>query len=145
MGREWIDAWLLRDLLARHPAQADNVLSVTESIAARGDLVGEELPWWGRTAAAVIAWDAERFLADVPLEDRGSTADVDGLEVRVVLPAAEFPDPAGRLASFLRDAHAPVTVTGPAGACGFASGCRPQRLPTPPRGWPGSCGMRTRR
>jgi len=124
MGREWIDAWLLRDFLARHPAQADNVLSVMELIAARTDVIGEELRWFGRTTAAVIAWDTEGFLAslapqDLPLRLATAAGQTGELAVQIRLPAQTFPYPASRLAAFLRDAHAPVTIKGPARDCAF--------------------------
>jgi len=127
MGSPWIDAWLLRAFLERHPGQVDNVLSVTETLAARGGVIGEELRWWGQTTAAVIAWDPESFLeslapGDEPLlppEPHGGAEDIREVEVRVRLPADPFREPAQRLAEFLRDVHAPVTITGPAAGCAF--------------------------
>jgi len=127
MGAPWIDAWLVREFLARHPAQADNVLSVSEAFAARTDVIGEDLRWYGETGAAVIAWDPESFRrsmvpGDEPLRAAPSeshAAEIREIEVRVRIPAESFRDPARRLAEFLRDAHAPVTITGPAGACSF--------------------------
>ena len=128
MGSPWIDAWLLRAYLERHPGQADNVLSVTETFAARTGVIGEELRWWGRTIAAVIAWEPKSFLeslapGDEPLcppPPESGAGEIRELEVRVRLPADLFRDPARRLAEFLRDAHAPVTITGPATGCAFA-------------------------
>ncbi|HTO23849.1 MAG TPA: radical SAM protein [Spirochaetia bacterium] len=127
LGREWTDAWLLRELLARHPEQADNVLSVGEQLVSGSSVVGEELAWYGQTAAAVIAWDTERFLRglaadDEPLRPFARAAEVTEMQVRVHLPAEAFRNPASKLASFLRDAHAPVTIMGPAADCTFEVG-----------------------
>ena len=127
MGSPWIDAWLLRAFLRRHPGQVDNVLSVTEAFAARTGVIGEDLRWCGKTIAAVIAWDAKSFLESLapgdeplcPAEPLSDAAEIRELEVRVRLPAELFPDPARRLAEFLRDAHAPVTITGPAADSAF--------------------------
>jgi radical SAM superfamily enzyme YgiQ (UPF0313 family) len=128
MGSPWIDAWLLRAYLERHPGEVDNVLSVAESFGARSGVIGEELRWCGKTTAAVIAWDEKAFLeslapGDEPLgppDPQSGAAEIRELEIRVRLPADLFPDPARRLAEFLRDAHAPVTITGPAAGCAFA-------------------------
>jgi hypothetical protein len=129
MGPEWTDAWLLRAFLERHPEQADNVLSVTEAFAARTGVIGEELRWHGRTAAAVIAWNAESFLESLAFGDehsglfrtRNDAPELREVEVRLRLPVALFPAPSQRLAEFLRDAHAPVTINGPAGECSFVA------------------------
>jgi hypothetical protein len=117
MGAEWIDAWLLRALLERHPDQADNVLSVTEAFAADSGVIADGVPWFGQTVAGVIAWDPGGLPAGGESEPVG--ARVPGfditvprtVQVRIELPAGVFPNPAGRLAEFLRDAHAPVTLT----------------------------------
>ena len=132
LGREWTDAWLLRALLARHPGQADNVLSVGEQLVSGSSVMGEELAWYGQTAAAVMAWDTESFLRslaadDEPLRPFPRAFEIAGLHVRVHLPAEAFRDPASRLASFLRDAHAPVTIKGPAADCTFEVGEKSRR------------------
>ena len=119
MGTPWIDAWLLRSFLVTHPAEADNILSVSVPFAAGTALNADDLPWFGNTVAAVIAWDVERFgrsLADgggplggiLPGFDPGA---VKTIRVTVELSARDFADPAQRLADFMRDAHAPVTLS----------------------------------
>ena len=62
MGTPWIDAWLLRTYLAAHPAEADNVLSVSVPFAAGTALGADDVPWFGNAVAAVIArgWGALR-------------------------------------------------------------------------------------
>jgi hypothetical protein len=106
MGTPWIDAWLMREYLARHPEETDNILSVSVPFAAGTALGADELPWFGKTVAAVIAWDTSR-LSSMAFDPRA----VKSVSVRVELPADLFADPAQRLADFLRDAHAPVTVS----------------------------------
>jgi len=86
------------------------VLSVNVSFAA------DDLSWYGQTVAAVIAWDNERFARNlggpfVGILDGFQPEAVKSTRVRVELPGAYFPDPAQRLADFLRDAHAPVTLS----------------------------------
>ena len=79
----------------------------------------DDLPWFGKTVAAVIAWDAARLarsLGDAagPLGVivRGFDPEaVRTISLRLELPGGFFPDPAQRLADFLRDAHAPVTLS----------------------------------
>jgi hypothetical protein len=120
MGTPWIDAWLLRTYLAAHPAEADNVLSVSVPFAAGTALSADDVPWFGNTAADVIAWDVERLarsLAEAvgPLGAILPGFDpeaVKSVRVRVHLPAELFADPAQRLADFMRDVHAPVTLSG---------------------------------
>ena len=116
MGAPWTDAWLLRAFLERRPEQADNVLAVTEAFTAGTGVIDDEVPWFGRTVAAVIAWDPEDFPGDEdgPLGARlrdFDAAAARSVQVRVELPADVFPHPAERLAEFLRDAHAPVTLS----------------------------------
>jgi len=119
MGTPWIDAWLLRKFLAGHPEEADNILSVTGTFAAGTAMGADDLPWFGKTVAAVIAWDAARLTrnqgdAAGPLGPIVQDFDPDAvrtIRVRVELPGEFFPHPAERLAAFLRDAHAPVTLS----------------------------------
>jgi hypothetical protein len=118
MGTPWVDAWLLRTFLSSHPSETDNVLSVTGIRAAGAAMSADDLPWFGRAVAAVIAWDTARLARS--LHDAGPLGpvlpdfDPDGettTRVRLELPGRFFPDPAQRLADFLRDAHAPVTLS----------------------------------
>jgi radical SAM superfamily enzyme YgiQ (UPF0313 family) len=127
MGAPWIDAWLLRTYLERRPEQADNVLSVTEAFTAGTGVIDDEVPWFGETVAAVIAWDPENFTGDEdgPLGARLRDFDLAAartLQARIELPADVFPHPAERLAEFLRDAHAPVTLSRRGAMVTFAVG-----------------------
>ena len=109
MGRQWIDAWLLRDFLARLPEQADNVLSVSETLVSGSGILGEECRWYGRTTAEVIAWDTGRLRVGTRIL---APADHQPAEItlRIRLPADLHANPAQSLAEYLRDAHAPVTL-----------------------------------
>jgi radical SAM superfamily enzyme YgiQ (UPF0313 family) len=106
MGAPWIDAFLLRAFLERHPGQVDNVLSMTEALVSPAGLLGDDLAWHGKTVAAVIAWNPVEVLALEP----STTETAAVLEVQVRLPVDMPVNPAQRLAEFLRDAHAPVTL-----------------------------------
>jgi hypothetical protein len=117
MGAPWIDAWLMREYLARHPDEADNVLSVSVPFAAGTAMGADDLPWFGQTVAAVIAWDTSR-LSSTDFDPEAAKS----IRVRVELPADLFADPAQRLADFLRDAHAPVTVSRSGDTASFAVG-----------------------
>jgi hypothetical protein len=118
MGARWAGAWLLRETLQRHPEQAENILAVTESLVEALGVMGAELPWFGQTLVSVTAWDTGA-LTDALSDPAGplavwKTAEgsdaVRRMRVRLELPADLFPEPAARLAEFLRDRHAPVTL-----------------------------------
>ena len=120
LGTEWMESWLMRRFLALCPAQIDNVLSIRESLLAPSQALGADIPWFGRSVAAVTAWDPQSFaeaargvpeLFDAERRDfvPGSWTD---MRISLWLPAAHFPRPADRLAEFLRDSHAPVTIRG---------------------------------
>ncbi len=114
-GAEWLDAWLLRRLLAGHPDQLGNVLSVRECLVGPW-AEGLDCAWFGRTVAAVTSWDevpADSF--DGPAPDGFSPGEFRCLELRLELPGELFPDAGGRLASFLNSRHVPVTVQRAAG------------------------------
>jgi Radical SAM superfamily/Radical SAM proteins, N-terminal len=119
LGARWAEAWLMRKLLERLPAQLENVLAVREVLAGASGVLGEETPWYGQTIAAVTAWDTET-LADLREPDGGTFGPVEkewepgvfhALRMRVEVPSSLFPHAPENLAVFLRDAHAPVTLS----------------------------------
>ncbi len=119
MGAIWAGAWLLREILKRHPEQIDNVLAVREAFVEDSGVLGPDIPWFGQTLVAITAWDTEP-LAEVIADPAGPLAAAESLHdreavrrigVRLELPTALLPDPAGRLADYLRQHHAPVTLT----------------------------------
>jgi hypothetical protein len=118
MGERWAGAWLLREIIKRHPEQAENILAVNEALVEALGVMGPELPWFGQTLVSVTAWD-KGALADALADPAGPLAAwkpaegpdaVRSIRVRLELPADLFPEPAARLAEFLRDQHAPVTL-----------------------------------
>jgi hypothetical protein len=116
LGREWAGPWLLRGLLAAHPEQIDNVLSIQEAWAQ--EVLSDDVPWFGETVVSVTAWDMSLLSAALdapgsavgPLVSGPASAVQAGITARVTLPLAEFPAPDSRLAEVLRDMHAPVTL-----------------------------------
>jgi len=122
LGSRWAEAWLMRKILEKSPAQLENVLAVRESLAAASGVLGDETPWYGQTVAAVIAWDTET-LADLqepgifgPVVKEWEPGVFRALRMRVEVPSSLFPGAPESLAVFLRDAHAPVTLSRAAGA-----------------------------
>ncbi len=118
LGTEWKESWLMRRFLALCPGQIDNVLSLREALLEPSRAFGADVAWFGRSVIAVTAWDAASFTQaarsvpqlfgdDVPAFVPGTWK---RLRVSVSLPALHFPDPAGRLAAYLRESHAPVTI-----------------------------------
>ncbi len=119
LGSRWAEAWLMRKLLEKSPAQLGNVLAVREALADASGVFGEETPWYGQTVAAITAWDPEK-LAELQEPDGGTFGPIDrdwepgafqALRMRVEVPSLLFPHAAENLAAFLRDAHAPVTLS----------------------------------
>jgi hypothetical protein len=115
LGGAWAGPWLLRALLASHPEQVDNILSVAEAWVDAEGVLPDEVPWYGETLVAVTAWDPELLSLDGgvlgPRVSGPASMEQAGITARITLPSSDFPDPAGRLADFLRDKHAPVTVS----------------------------------
>ena len=119
LGSRWAEAWLMRRLLEKSPAQLENVLAVREALAGASGVLGEETPWYGLTVAAVTAWDTDR-LAELQEPDGGTFGPIHteweqgafhALRMRVEVPSSFFPRAPENLAAFLRDAHAPVTLS----------------------------------
>ena len=119
MGATWAGAWILREILKRHPGHAENILGVTEALVEESGVLGVEVPWFGETLVSITAWDTAA-LAGVLADPAGPVATwkpeagpeaVRSMSVRLELPAYLFPDPGARFAKFLRDQHAPVTLT----------------------------------
>ncbi len=128
MGPRWIDAWLMRALLARCPDQVDNILSITEAVVDSTGVIGPDVPWFGLTTVSVTAWDTAGLagafartggVLGAPGGVHGPAA-IRSLRIRVELPSELFANPAQRLAEFLRDAHAPVTLSRAEGGWAFA-------------------------
>ncbi len=59
MGADWLNARLLRELIALRPEQAKNILGVRETLMSAWLGGNPALPWHGWALAAVTAWDAK--------------------------------------------------------------------------------------
>jgi radical SAM superfamily enzyme YgiQ (UPF0313 family) len=124
MGARWGEAWLMRALFRLDPAQLDNVLAIGESLVEASGVFGEETAWFGKTVVALTAWDTGVLVPLLqnsqgifgPLLPGYEPGVFRTLRVRLDLPAETFGDAPGRLAAFLRDNYAPVTLTGSGGA-----------------------------
>jgi len=118
LGTVWKESWLMRRFLSLCQAQVENVLSFNEVLSTACPALAEEVPWFGKSVVAVTAWDADSFRSaarGLPelfgKEILGFTPGASTrIRVSLFLPAPVFSDPAGRLASVLKDSHAPVTI-----------------------------------
>jgi radical SAM superfamily enzyme YgiQ (UPF0313 family) len=123
-GRDpaWLNAWVMRALLAQYPDLLDNLLSAEESLFTTKDNRRRFANLHGETVFALKAWDAAK-LAEVIGSGRAGEGMrflgwVDGFgsgtfaraELALTLPTAHFPDAGGQLRRFLHAAYAPVNV-----------------------------------
>jgi hypothetical protein len=123
LGTRWAEAWLMRQLLLLEPSMIDNALALNEALVDRSGVLGDQVSWFGSTVVAITAWDPiglRRALAAA----KGAAGNPFGavfedfvpgawssMRVRLELPDPPFVGAPERLARFLRDAHAPVTLT----------------------------------
>jgi hypothetical protein len=111
---EWLEAWMLRRLLERHPALSENLLSVREILFAGLGPRERFPPWYGRSVFALTAWEPEALTAlpAAPPESPAlpTTPQVATMRLRLELPERFFPRAAERLAQYLTAEHAPATV-----------------------------------
>ena len=121
MGSRWAEASVMRSLLQAHPSLVDNLLSVRECLVEKTGILGPDLPWYGAAITALVAWDASLVKSCL-----GAAAVLDGepgvsttVRLALTLPAECWPDPAESLAGWLRDHHAPVTLSRVAGRMSF--------------------------
>jgi radical SAM superfamily enzyme YgiQ (UPF0313 family) len=104
---EWLNAFVLRELLAAQPDQAENLLSVREILFTAGDNAARWPVFSGETIFALKAWDAEQLLAalagyssekvrwlgqEFPSLGKDSTPVFQALEIELQLPTEFFPD-----------------------------------------------------
>ncbi|MEJ5308720.1 MAG: radical SAM protein [Anaerolineae bacterium] len=129
-GRDpaWINAWVMRALLAQHPDLLDNLLSVEESLFTTKDNRRRFANLYGETIFALKAWDITKL---VQVMGRGSERESGGAgeevrflgwadgfepgtfaraELALTLPSLHFPDAGSQLRCFLHAAYAPVNV-----------------------------------
>jgi hypothetical protein len=119
LGARWVEAWLMRKLFQEQPAQMDNVLALREVLLDGCDLLGgDEVPWFGKTVVAITAWDVKSLAQALGVSGSSFTGAAPDfapglfhdVRVRVTLPRRLFPDAPARLAAFMKESHAPVTL-----------------------------------
>ena len=121
---EFLDGFVFKELLARYPEQADNLLAVRESLFTLRPNDRRFPTMSGETVFALKAWDVkvlERVLADArkhhgmgfqivgPAEDF-SPGEFSRLHLDVHLPSEHFPEPRTRLEQYLRGAYVPYSL-----------------------------------
>jgi radical SAM superfamily enzyme YgiQ (UPF0313 family) len=110
---EWLEAWMLRLLLERRPALAENLLSVRETLFAGLGPRERFPPWYGRSLFALAAWEPEALAAIAALpaaSPAGTPPQVSEMRLRLELPGRFFPRAAEQLVRYLAAEHAPATV-----------------------------------
>jgi len=125
----WLNAWLMRAILDRHPELADNLLSVEESLFTIKSNRRRYANLYGETVFALKAWDTSELVATLDNETaipclpatvyplpflRWAEGFEPGvfrqMEVRLVLPAVHFPDAGQHLRRFLQATYVPVNI-----------------------------------
>ena len=112
---EWLDAWMLRRLLARHPQLTENLLAVRECLLAGDGPRDRFPPWHGLSVFALTAWEPEGVACALAGDSR--TGQVyekapAAARLRLVLhlPEGFFPRAGEQLTRYLAAEHAPVTI-----------------------------------
>lgn len=122
-SNEWIETWLMRELLSLHPRLAEDLLSVTEAVfGSDGGPPGASLSWHGEGVFELVAWSGERIrsrLEALVRELRGfhvldwPAACAPGVwhewQVSVSLPRQLFPNAVEKLQEHLEARHSPIT------------------------------------
>ena len=70
-GREWVNAWVLRELLAARPALAESLLSAQESLFTVGENGRRYAGLYGDTVFALRAWDREALVSTLTADASG--------------------------------------------------------------------------
>jgi radical SAM superfamily enzyme YgiQ (UPF0313 family) len=108
---EWLEAWMLRRLLERYPALAENLLAVRETLFAGLGPRERFPPWYGRSVFALTAWEPEALAAlPAALPTALPPPQVKTMRLRLELPERFFPRAAERLVQYLAAEHAPATI-----------------------------------
>ncbi len=125
MGADWLNACLLRALIALRPEQAKNILSVRETLMSAWLGGSPALPWHGWALAAVTAWDAEQARETIggardsaeetgfrwePLPAEPAPATFKSARLVADLDAEFFPDSQRVISNALHAQHVPFTV-----------------------------------
>lgn len=115
---EWLNAFVLRTLLAAMPEQAENLLSVREILFTAGDNAARWPLFSGETVFALKAWNVEKLLAalvgcspgtirwlgqEFPTLGKDGTPVFQTMAVELRLPAEFFPDAENVFQHWLKD------------------------------------------
>jgi len=125
----WLNAWVMRALLAGYPELVENLLAAQEALftspAYRDRYAGRPVRLYGEMVFALKAWDPDalvdvlaraggqsllgdvRFLA---LEQDFTPEVFNKLRIRMTLPSAHFPNAGRRLRLFLREGYVPTNL-----------------------------------
>jgi radical SAM superfamily enzyme YgiQ (UPF0313 family) len=110
-GAEWLNAYLLRGFLARHPEEAGNILSVRECLVS--PWMGPRIPWFGSGVAAFTAWDAGRIgplLQEDHEAEKPPSDSFISLRLSALFPEDLFPGAERAFLEALRGHHVPFTI-----------------------------------
>ncbi len=121
----WLNAYLMRSLLAAFPDLAGNLLSVQESLFTTKANVPRYTGLYGETVVALKAWDRQavrqalqmagtlpgdvRFLGFLDAFEPGS---FDRARLRLSLDAGHFPDAGRQLRTYLQGKFVPINLRG---------------------------------
>jgi len=119
----WLNAYLMRSLLAAYPELAGNLLSVHESLFTTKANAPRYAGLYGETVVALKAWDRQalkkalqmaetlpggvRFLGFLDAFEPGS---FDRARLHLTLDAVHFPDAGRQLRSYLQGRYVPVNL-----------------------------------
>ncbi len=124
VGAEWMNAWVLRGLLAAYPSLMDNLLSARENLFTTRENRRRYGAFYGETVFALRAWDSEALVRFLTAADEGIMPGFEFLSLAegfepgrfrhmqlfLTLPAADFPAAGRRLRDFLRAAYVPCNL-----------------------------------
>ncbi len=121
----WLNALVMRCLLAAHPELTENLLSVRESLFTTKLHAGRYAGLYGQTVVGIKAWDSPevegafapgtelpggvRFLRFLDTFEPGA---FERMTVRLRLPLVHFPDAGRQLRRYLQAQYVPVNLRG---------------------------------
>jgi hypothetical protein len=124
VGPEWMNAWVLRNLLVAFPLLAENLLAAEEALFTAPENRDRYANVYGETIYAIKGWDAAALVDALGSAEAGVAP---GLEVlgmaeefvpgqiermwlSLTLPVAHFPDAGQQLRDVLRTAYIPCNL-----------------------------------
>ena len=124
VGPEWMDAWVLRNLLVAFPLLAENLLAAEEALFTAPENRDRYANVYGETIYAIKGWDAAALvdalgsagagvapgLEVLGLAEAFTPGQVDRMRLSLRLPAAHFPNAGQQLRDVLRAAYIPCNL-----------------------------------